>query len=51
MKVNTLLCGKTLKTSLVDRKIDDKEAIELKMIYNQYLDTRKKIMKKTQFEL
>ena len=48
IKVITLLYEKTLKTSLIDKKIDEKEALELKKIYNHYLDRRKEIMKKTQ---
>ena len=49
--VVTLLYEKTLKQSIVDNKIDEKEALELKMIYNQYPDKRKEIMKNTQFEV
>ena len=47
----TLLYGKTLKTSMVDKKIDEKEALELKRNYNHYLDKKKDIMKNTQFEV
>ena len=36
---------------MVDKKIDEKEAQELKKIYNHYLDRRKKIMKITQFKV
>ena len=46
-----MLYEKTLKTSLVDKKIDEKESEELKMIYNDYLDERKYIMKNTQFKV
>ena len=42
---------KNLKTSMVDKKIDEKEAEELKKVYNHYLDKRKDIMKKTQFKV
>ena len=42
---------KTLKQSVVDKKIDQKESEELKKIYNHYLDKRKEIMKKTQFKV
>ena len=42
---------KTLKTSMIDMKIDGKEAQELKKIYNHYLDKRKDIMKNTQFKV
>ena len=55
INVITLLYGKTLKTSMVDEKIDQKEAEELKKIYNHYLiynlDKRKDIMKNTQFKV
>ena len=33
------------------KKIDEKEAKELKKIYNHYLDKRKEIMKNTQFRV
>ena len=33
---------------MVDEKLDEKEAEELKKIYNHYLDKRKYIMKNTQ---
>ena len=42
---------KTLKTSMVDKKIDEKEAQELKKIYNQYIDTKREIMKSTSFQV
>ena len=51
INVITLLYEKTLKQSMVDRKIDEKEAQELKKIYNHYLDKRKEIMKNTQFRV
>ena len=34
-----------------DRKIDENEALELKKIFNHYLDKRKEIMKNTQFKV
>ena len=40
INVITLLYEKTLKKSMVDKKIDEKEAQELKKIYNHYLDKR-----------
>ena len=49
--VITLLSEKTLKESMVDKKIDEKEAEDLKKIYNNYLDNRKEIMKKTSFKV
>ena len=36
---------------MVDKKIDEKEALELKKIYNLYIDKRSKIMKNTQFKV
>ena len=42
---------KTLKQSIVDKKYDEKEAQELKKIYNQYIDKRKEIMKNSSFKV
>ena len=50
INVITLLYEKTLKTSMVDKKIDVKEAEELKKIYKHYTDKRFEIMKNTQFK-
>ena len=50
INVISLLYEKTLKKSMVDKKIDEKEALELKKIYNQYLD-KKAIMKNTSFKV
>ena len=36
---------------MVDKKIDEKEAEELKKIYNHYIDKRKEIMTNTQFKV
>ena len=49
--VNTLLYVRTLKTSMVDKKIDEKEAMELKKLYNHYTDKRSEIMKNTQVKV
>ena len=49
--VFTLLYEKTLTESLIDKKNDEKEAEQLKQIYNHYLDKRKEIMKITQFKV
>ena len=49
--VITLLYGKTLKQSMVDKKIDEKEAQELKKSYNHYIDKRSEIMKSTSFKV
>ena len=51
INVITLLYEKALKESMVDKRIDETEADELKEIYNHYLDKRKEIMKSTQFEV
>ena len=48
INVITLLYEKTLKQSMIDKKIDQKEAEELKKIYNHYFDKRSEIMKNTQ---
>ena len=51
INVITLLYENTLKQSMVDKKIDEKEAQELIKIYNHYLDKRKEIMKNSQFKV
>ena len=51
INVITLLYEKTLKQSMVDKKIDEKEALELKKIYNHYIDKRSEIMKNTTFRV
>ena len=45
--VITMLYEKTLKESMIDKKIDQIEAEQLKQIYNHYIDKRKEIMKNT----
>ena len=45
IKMIKLLYEKTLKKSLVDVEIDEKESEELKSIYNHYITKRKEIMK------
>ena len=47
----TFLYEKTLNQSMIDKKIDEKEALELKKIYNHYLDKRKEIMNSTKFKV
>ena len=49
--VITLLYEKTLKQSMADKKTDEKEAQELKKIYNPYNDKRSEIMKNTKFKV
>ena len=51
INVITILNEKILKQSMVDRKIDEKKALELKKIYNHYIVKRKEIMKNTSFEV
>ena len=36
---------------MVDKKIDERGALELKETFNHYLDKRKEIMKNTQFRV
>ena len=36
---------------MVDEKNDEKEALELKKIYNHYIDKRKEFMKNTSFKV
>ena len=51
INVITLLYEKTLKESMIDKKIDQKEAEQLKQIYNHYVDKKSEIMKNTQFRV
>ena len=51
INVIALLYEKTLKESMIDKKIDEKEANQLKQIYNHYIDKKSEIMKNTQFEV
>ena len=51
INVITLLYERTLKNSMFDKKIDEKEAEQLKQIYNQYVDKKYEIMKNTQFRV
>ena len=36
---------------MVDKKIDEREAQEMKKIYNHYIDKRSEIMKNTSFKV
>ena len=49
--VITLLYEKKLKKSMIDKKIDQKEAEQLKQIYNHYIDKREEIMNSTKFRV
>ena len=51
INVITLLYEKTLKESTIDKKIDQKEAEQLKQIYNHYIDKKSEIMKNPQFKV
>ena len=51
INVITLLYEKTLEESMVDKKIDEKEANQLKQIYNHYVDKKSEIMKNTSFKV
>ena len=51
INVITLLYEKTLKESMIDKKIDEKEANQLKQIYNHYVDKKSEIMKNTAFRV
>ena len=48
---NTILYEKTLSQSMINKKIDEKEAQELKKIYNHYVDKRTGIMNSTKFKV
>ena len=47
----TILYEKTLNQSMIDKKIDENEAQELKNIYNHYVDKRTEIMDSTKFKV
>ena len=51
INVITLLYENTLNSSTIDKKIDEKEAPELKKNYSLYNDKRTKIMSNTQFKV
>ena len=51
INVITLLYEKTLKQSMIDKKIDEKEAEQLKQTYNHYVDKSTEIMKNTSFRV
>ena len=51
INVIILLYEKTLKESMIDKKIDLKEAEQLKQVYNHYVDKKSEIMKNTQFKV
>ena len=49
--VFSLRNGKTLKQSIIDKKLDQKEADEKKLVPNLHLTKRNDFMKKTPFKL
>ena len=51
INVNTLLYEKTLKESMIDKVINQKEADQLKQIYNHYDDKKSEIIKSTSFKV
>ena len=51
INVNILLYEKILKESMIDKVINQKEADQLKQIYNHYTDKNSEIMKNTQFKV
>ena len=51
INVITLLYEKTLKESMIDKKINEKESEQLKQIYNHYIDKKTEILKNTQFKV
>ena len=50
INVITLLYKKTLKESMIVKKIDEKESEQLKQIYYHYIDKKSEIRKNTQFK-
>ena len=51
INVITLLYKKTLKSSMVDKKADQKEAEDLKKKYNHYIEKKSENLKNTQFKV
>ena len=51
IKFITILYEKTTNQSMIDKKIIENEALELKKIYNHYFDKRKEIMNSTRFKV
>ena len=51
INVITLLYEMTLKESMIDKKIDQKEAEQLKQISNHYVNKRIEIMNSTKFKV
>ena len=51
INVITLLYERTLKESMIDKKINEKESEQLKQICNHYIDKKSEIMKNTSFKV
>ena len=51
INVSTLLYEKTLRESMIDKVINQKEADQLKQIYNHYVDKKSEIMRNTSFKV
>ena len=51
INVITLFYEKTLKESMIDKKINQKESEQLKQFFNHYIDKKTEIMKNTQFKV
>ena len=51
INVITILYEKTLKESMIDKVINQKEANQLNQIYNLYVDKKSEIMKNTSFKV
>ena len=51
INVINLLYGKTLQQSMMDEKSDEKEKIELKKIYNHFIDKRKQISESIKYKV
>ena len=51
INVITLLYEKTLKESMIDKVINQKEADQLKQSYNHYIDKRSEIMRNSSFRV
>ena len=47
----TILYEKTLNQYTIDKKIGEREALEMNKIKNHYIDKRKEIMESTKFKL
>ena len=47
----TISYEKTINQSMIDKKIEGKEALDLKKIHNHYLNKRKEIMNSTRFKV